>query len=189
MIDATKERIWRRHRRDGAGLFPMSDNLAALMALVIVDLSEEQIERERESLINLIFQRGVDLTFGVAKKCSSSLLLKATGSQPGPEVQRAFTNHVQAPPMHRAHVLGNRWARKKKPHQNSEKNPGWPGVRDTRCPGKNAIFCPFFRKSLTPAGRPLCPRDARPVSRGFFLNCLGELETQTSANRIFQLAR
>ena len=36
--------------------FPMSDSLAALMALVMSDLSESQ----RKTLMNLIFQRGVD---------------------------------------------------------------------------------------------------------------------------------
>ena len=39
-------------------MIPTSDNLAALMALFVADLSESQ----RETLTNLIFQRGVALT-------------------------------------------------------------------------------------------------------------------------------
>ena len=39
------------------GSFSITDDLAALMALVMADLSESQ----RETLMNLIFQRGMDL--------------------------------------------------------------------------------------------------------------------------------
>ena len=58
MTEASVETVWRVHRRARVAQFPISDNLAALMALVMADLSESQ----RETLTNLIFQRGVDLT-------------------------------------------------------------------------------------------------------------------------------
>ena len=58
MTDAARETIWRQHRRNRAGLFPTTDNFAALMALVTADLSESQIK----TFVNLISQRGVDLT-------------------------------------------------------------------------------------------------------------------------------
>ena len=37
--------MWRRRRRARAGLFPMIDNLAALMALVMADVCESQRKR------------------------------------------------------------------------------------------------------------------------------------------------
>ena len=46
------EHVWRVQRRGRADQFPISDNLSALMALVMADLSEAQ----RETLMNLIFQ-------------------------------------------------------------------------------------------------------------------------------------
>ena len=52
------EYVWRVQRRGRADQFPISDNLSALMALVMADLSEAQ----RETLMNLIFQRNVELT-------------------------------------------------------------------------------------------------------------------------------
>ena len=52
------EHVWRVHRRARANQFPISDNLSALMALVMADLSEAQ----RETLMNLIFQRNIELT-------------------------------------------------------------------------------------------------------------------------------
>ena len=52
------EHVWRVQRRARADLFPISDNLSALMALVMADLSESQ----RETLMNLIYQRNVELT-------------------------------------------------------------------------------------------------------------------------------
>ena len=52
------EHVWRVQRRARANLFPISDNLSALMALVMADLSESQ----RETLMNLIYQRNVELT-------------------------------------------------------------------------------------------------------------------------------
>ena len=52
------EHVWRVQRRARANLFPISDNLSALMALVTADLSESQ----RETLMNLIYQRNVELT-------------------------------------------------------------------------------------------------------------------------------
>ena len=55
--EAARETTWRRHRRARAGLFPITDNLAALMALVMADLSQSQ----REILLSLIFQRSIDL--------------------------------------------------------------------------------------------------------------------------------
>ena len=48
----------RMQRRGRVDQFPISDNLSALMALVKADLSEAQ----RETLMNLIFQRDVELT-------------------------------------------------------------------------------------------------------------------------------
>ena len=42
MVESAREIIWRRRRRDRAGLFPISDDLAALVALVMADLSESQ---------------------------------------------------------------------------------------------------------------------------------------------------
>ena len=58
MNEAAMETVWRGTRRARIGLFPTSDNLAALVALVMADLSESQ----PDTLMNLIFQRGVDLT-------------------------------------------------------------------------------------------------------------------------------
>ena len=52
------ESVWRVQRRGRVDQFPISDNLSALMALVMADLSEAQ----RETLMNLIFQRNVELT-------------------------------------------------------------------------------------------------------------------------------
>ena len=52
------EHIWRVQRRARADQFPISDNLSALMALVMADLSESQ----RETPMNLIYQRNVELT-------------------------------------------------------------------------------------------------------------------------------
>ena len=52
------EHVWRAQRRARANLFPISDNLSALMALVMADLSESQ----RETLMSLIYQRNVELT-------------------------------------------------------------------------------------------------------------------------------
>ena len=52
------ERVWRVQRRARANQFPISDNLSALMALVKADLSESQ----RETLMNLIYQRDIALT-------------------------------------------------------------------------------------------------------------------------------
>ena len=52
------ETVWRVQRRARANQFPISDNLSALMALVMADLSESQ----RETLMNLIFQRNIELT-------------------------------------------------------------------------------------------------------------------------------
>ena len=53
------EQVWRVQRRARADQFPISDNLSALMALVMADLSESQ----RETLMmNLIYHRNVTLT-------------------------------------------------------------------------------------------------------------------------------
>ena len=52
------EHVWRVQRRERADQFPISDNLSALMALVMADLSESQ----RETLMNLIYQRNIALT-------------------------------------------------------------------------------------------------------------------------------
>ena len=52
------EHVWRAQRRGRADQFPISDNLSALMALVMADLSESQ----RETLMNLIYQRNIALT-------------------------------------------------------------------------------------------------------------------------------
>ena len=52
------ETLWKVQRRARANQFPISDNLSALMALVMADLSETQ----RETLMNLIFQRNIELT-------------------------------------------------------------------------------------------------------------------------------
>ena len=58
MRQTAVERVWGVARRARVHLFPISDNLAALMALVMADLSESQ----REILMILIFQRDVELT-------------------------------------------------------------------------------------------------------------------------------
>ena len=52
------ETVWRVQRRARVNQLPISDNLSALMALVMADLSETQ----RETLMNLIFQRNIELT-------------------------------------------------------------------------------------------------------------------------------
>ena len=61
MTEAAIETVWRVNRRARVDLFPTSNNLAALMALVLADLSESQ----RQTPVNLIFQRGVELTLTV----------------------------------------------------------------------------------------------------------------------------
>ena len=58
MRQSAIENVWRTQRRGRVNLFPISDNLSALMALVMADLSESQ----RETLMNLIFQRNIELT-------------------------------------------------------------------------------------------------------------------------------
>ena len=58
MREAAIEAVWRVNRRARVDQFPISDNLSALMALVIADLSESQ----RETLMNLIYQRDIELT-------------------------------------------------------------------------------------------------------------------------------
>ena len=57
MREAAVETVWRTRRRDRINQFPISDHLSALMALVMADLSESQ----RETLMNLIFQRDIAL--------------------------------------------------------------------------------------------------------------------------------
>ena len=58
MREAVIETVWKTDRQARVHLLPISNNFAALMALVMADLSESQ----RETLMNFIFQRGVDLT-------------------------------------------------------------------------------------------------------------------------------
>ena len=58
MREAAVETVWRVRRRARANQFPISDNLSALMALAMADLSETQ----RETLMNLIYQRNIALT-------------------------------------------------------------------------------------------------------------------------------
>ena len=58
MREAAVETVWRNRRRGRINQFPISDNLLALMALVMADLSETQ----RETLMNLIYQRDIALT-------------------------------------------------------------------------------------------------------------------------------
>ena len=58
MREAAIEHVWRVQRRGRIDQFPISDNLSALMALVMADLSESQ----RETLMNLIYQRDIALT-------------------------------------------------------------------------------------------------------------------------------
>ena len=52
------ETVWRAARRAKIAAFPISDNFSALMALVMADQNESQ----RETLVNLIFQRDIELT-------------------------------------------------------------------------------------------------------------------------------
>ena len=54
MREAATEVVWRVQRRARVDQFPISDNLSAVMALVMADLSE--------SLMNLIYQRDIELT-------------------------------------------------------------------------------------------------------------------------------
>ena len=58
MRQAAIETVWRANRRARVDQFPISDNLSALTALVMADLSEAQ----RETLMNLIYQRDIELT-------------------------------------------------------------------------------------------------------------------------------
>ena len=58
MRQAAIETVWRVNRRARINQFPISDNLWALMALVMADMSESQ----RETLMNLIYQRDIELT-------------------------------------------------------------------------------------------------------------------------------
>ena len=53
MRQSAIESVWRVQRRARIDQFPISDNLSALMALVMADLSESQ----RQTLVNLIYQR------------------------------------------------------------------------------------------------------------------------------------
>ena len=52
MREAAVEAAWRVDRRARVNLLPISNSLAALMALVMEDLSESQ----RETFMNLIFK-------------------------------------------------------------------------------------------------------------------------------------
>ena len=56
MTQAAIETVWRAARRVRINQFPISDNLSALTALVMADLSESQ----RETLTNLIYQRDIE---------------------------------------------------------------------------------------------------------------------------------
>ena len=58
MRQSAIESVWRVQRRARIDQFPISDNLSAVMALVMADLSESQ----RETLMNLIYQRDIALT-------------------------------------------------------------------------------------------------------------------------------
>ena len=58
MREAAVETVWRTMRKSRINQFPISDNLSALMALVMADLSESQ----RETFMNLIYQRDIALT-------------------------------------------------------------------------------------------------------------------------------
>ena len=61
MTEAAMETVWRANRLARFDFLPISYNLAvlaALMALVLADLSESQ----RKTLMNLTFQRDVELT-------------------------------------------------------------------------------------------------------------------------------
>ena len=58
MRQAAIETVWRVARRARIPQFPISDNLSASIALVMADLSESQ----RETPMNLIFQRDIELT-------------------------------------------------------------------------------------------------------------------------------
>ena len=60
MREAAIESVWRRHRRARVALFAITENLAAVSALVMADLSDSQ--SLREALMNLIYQRGIVLT-------------------------------------------------------------------------------------------------------------------------------
>ena len=72
MREAAVETVWRTRRRGRINQFPISDNPSALMALVMADLSESQ----RETLMNLIYQRDIALTD--AKIFKRTLVGKAT---------------------------------------------------------------------------------------------------------------
>ena len=73
------EHVWRVQRRARANQFPISDNLSALMALVMADLSESQ----RETLMSLIYQRNVELTALTLQQfqssCGGTLLWQTVG--------------------------------------------------------------------------------------------------------------
>ena len=58
MRQAAIETVWRVARRPRIDQFPISDNLSALMALIMADLNESQ----RETLMNLIYHRDIELT-------------------------------------------------------------------------------------------------------------------------------
>ena len=58
MRQSAIESVWRVNTRAKIDQFPISDNISALMALVMADLSESQ----RETLTNLIYQRDIALT-------------------------------------------------------------------------------------------------------------------------------
>ena len=64
------EHVWGVQRRARADQFPISDNLPALMALVMADLSESQ----RETLMNLIYQRDIALTDLTLQQLSDFLI-------------------------------------------------------------------------------------------------------------------
>ena len=70
MRQAAIEAVWRVNRRARINQFPISDNLSALMASARADLSEAQ----RETLVNLIFQRDIELTALTLQKLREFLI-------------------------------------------------------------------------------------------------------------------
>ena len=80
MNEAAIETVWKMNRRGRVDLFLISNNLAALTALVMADLSETQ----RETLLSLIFQRGVELTAPIVdQSVSSHYLVPCSQVKPG----------------------------------------------------------------------------------------------------------
>ena len=96
MRQAAIETVWRNNGRARVNQFPISDNLSALMALVMADLSESQSQTLRDLIfqrdieltaliMNLIFQRDIELTALTLEQLREFLITLFHAPKPGLE--------------------------------------------------------------------------------------------------------